>query len=365
MLQQAGFLVEAVAFERDYHAGRLPDCPVERLCQIAHGHYIQRILKIASALPTIRRAIRRNQIVYASGEDMAAAAFIAGLGLGTHIILEVGDIVDLQLSKGIMGRVFRIIDRYLVNKYRLLVVISPGFLDDYYRHWLKVKTPALVIENKLEASFVNGAIAPESLSQLPGKPLTDRPLRIGYFGLLRDEWSWQVLEKLAMTRPHDFEIIFAGLPINPSNLPERTREHANMEYRGEYRSPQDLSSLYNSVDMVWACYPHIGPNEWNLRWGRPNRFFESCFFRKPTFARAGCHFATDVEHYKIGMIIKDQEIGRAVNTICQIQSDDLMFWQDNLSKLPKSIYMYTTEGDDLAQAIREVAGVSLEPTHKI
>jgi len=42
MLQQAGFIVEAVAFERDYHVGRMPDCPIERLGKIAHGHYFQR-----------------------------------------------------------------------------------------------------------------------------------------------------------------------------------------------------------------------------------------------------------------------------------------------------------------------------------
>ena len=58
MLQQAGFTVEAVAFERDYHTGRMPDCKVESLGRIAHGRYLQRILKMVTALPAMRRASR-------------------------------------------------------------------------------------------------------------------------------------------------------------------------------------------------------------------------------------------------------------------------------------------------------------------
>ncbi len=40
MLQQAGFNVEAVAFERDYHTGRMPDCPVESLGKIPNTQRI-------------------------------------------------------------------------------------------------------------------------------------------------------------------------------------------------------------------------------------------------------------------------------------------------------------------------------------
>ena len=354
MLQQAGFVVEVVAFERDYHTGRLPTCPIERLGKITNKHYFRRILKIIIAIPTIRRAIQRNQIIYASGQDMAATALIAGLGLHKHVVLEVGDITDLQLSKGIKGFIMRSIEKRLVNLYRLLVVTSPDFLNVYYRKWLKVKTPALIIENKLEPSSIDNTIAQNFSSQLSGKPLIDRPLRIGYFGLLRDKWSWEVLEKLASLGPHKFEIILAGLPINPIDIPQRIKKYINMKYLGNYRSPQGLPSLYNSVDMIWACYPYIKPNDWNLRWAIPNRFFESCAFRKPTFARAGCHFALDVEHYKIGMIIKNHEVKKVVDTICKIQIDDLMLWQKNLSKIPRNIYMYTTEGHNLSRAIKKI-----------
>ena len=39
--------------------------------------------------------------------------------------------------------------------------------------------------------------------------------------------------------------------------------------------------VYGRIDLVWACYQPIGPDDWNLRWARPNRFYESCLFQKP------------------------------------------------------------------------------------
>ena len=112
MLQQAGFAVEAVAFERDYHTGRMPDCKVQLLGKIAHGHYLRRILKMVIALPKMRRAIRLNNIIYASGADMAFMALLAGFGLDKPVVAEIGDIREIQVSPGLKGRLIRIIDKY-------------------------------------------------------------------------------------------------------------------------------------------------------------------------------------------------------------------------------------------------------------
>ncbi len=78
MLQEAGFEVEAIAFERDFHKGRQPSCPVRTVGRIEHGRYIQRAAKMLAALPTIRRAIRSHDMIYASGADMALTDVAAG-----------------------------------------------------------------------------------------------------------------------------------------------------------------------------------------------------------------------------------------------------------------------------------------------
>lgn len=360
MLKQAGFRVEAVAFNRPYHTGRLPDCRVEPLGEIDSGRYMRRLLKMARALPTVRRAIRRNSMVYASGPDMALLALVAGFGLRKPVALEVGDIREIQLASGIAGRLIRQLDKRLVDSCALLVVTAPKFLEIYYREWLKSSVPAVVIENKLESDFADEIASPAlRTSDHDRSNFARRPLRIGYFGGLRCEWSWSVLRELAVSRPNDVEIVLAGYPMNPQDLPDQVLEYENIEYLGEYRSPQDLPSLYERIDLVWACYQHIGPNDWNLRWARPNRFYESCLFGKPLVSRAGCSDAVEVERFNIGLIIDEEGIDSVVERIAGITADDLDTWTRNVSTLPRSVYVYTTEADELAREIAEIPGVAV------
>jgi len=132
MLQTAGFEVEVAAFERDYHSGRMPTCPIQSLGYIKHGHYVSRAIKMIHALPKMRSLIRQNHVVYASGPDMALFAIIAGLGLHRSLILEVGDIRHAQVAHGWKGFLARCIDRFIVNCSKLLVVTTMEFADGYY-----------------------------------------------------------------------------------------------------------------------------------------------------------------------------------------------------------------------------------------
>lgn len=348
MLQESGFQVQIVAFERDYHKGRVPSEEIIKLGRIENKNYVKRIWKIIKAIPILRREIKKNDIVYASGQDMAFMALIAGVGYHKPIILEVGDIVDLQLSKNLIGKVIRRLEKGVVNQYRLIVGISSGFFDGYYYGRLNVKTPSLVIENKLE----QGSIPVYTPSIYT--PLKEGPLRIGYFGLLRDEWSFNVLKKLAHDYPNEYVIYYAGMLVNPPDLDKQVEDALNMHYIGQYKSPSDLPHIYDKVDMVWACYTKILENDWNLKWGRPNRFFESCFFKKPVFAREGAHFATDVARFEIGKVIKGYDLSEVVNEIREITEADLKIWKQNLNDLPQDFYTYSSESQELGSRIRKI-----------
>lgn len=353
MLQDGGFTVEAAAFEREYHDGRLPSCEIHRLEKIDHGRYLKRIFKLLKVLPNIRRLIRRYDVIYASGPDMAFIAVIAGLGLRKPLVLEVGDVRELEVAKGLIGSLVRLLVTFTANSSKLLVSTTAGFIDEYYREWLKVSTPALVIENKLESdSFSSTALEENNSDVMKERPFYQRPLRIGYFGLLRDIWSLDVLEKLAHACPEQIEIIIAGLPMVSIDITGLANKYKNIKFLGTYRSPQDLPSLYGQVDMVWACYPPIEKNDWNLRWARPNRFYESCFFNKPLFTRAGCQDAIDVDTYQLGYIIDEIDPVNVVADIIKINFDDLATWKENMSLLNKGIYMYTDEIEKLSSTIR-------------
>lgn len=349
--------VEVLAFERDYHTGRMPDVPISILGKVSHGNYLIRIIKLIKALPKVRSMLKRFDVIYTSGPDMALLALIAGLGLKPRIVLEIGDIRDVQLRSDWIGRLVRFVDRYLVNSCKILVVISPGFKDVYYRKWLKVTIPVLLIENKLERQkmLAQGKNVIGKLVSLPSKDRKENLLRIGYFGLLRDQWSLDILENLAAIYRDSLEIVFAGYVIDPiADLPERIRKFPNMTYLGEYSSPGDLQNLYDSVDLVWACYPPMNENDWNYKWGRPNRFFESCFFKKPMFVRGGCHCAREVEQYGIGKLIYGRTIGEVNEEFLSIGKEDIAQWVRNMNELPESVYLYIDEAQMLQDEIERL-----------
>ena len=342
--------VEVLAFERDYHNGRMPDVPTSILGKVSHGNYLTRIIKLIMALPKVRSMMKRFDVIYTSGPDMALLALLAGWGLKPRIVLEIGDIRAVQLRSDWIGRFVRFMDRHLVNSCKILVVISPGFKDVYYKKWLKIKIPVLLIENKLERhrTLAHGKNVIGKIVSLPSKDRKENLLRIGYFGLLRDEWSLNILENLAAIYCDSLEIVFAGYVIDPiADLTERIKKFPNMTYLGEYSSPGDLESLYSSVDLVWACYPPMNENDWNFKWGRPNRFFESCFFKKPLFVRGGCHCAREVDQYGIGKLIYGITIEEVNEEFASIRKEDIAKWVRHMNELPESVYLYIDEAQIL------------------
>ena len=351
MLVSLGFDVSVAAFNRAYHSGRVPSRPTQIIGTISHGKYLQRIGRLITALPKLRRAMRGRDIVYASSPDMALLAMIAGVFMGKKFILEVGDVREIQTAEGLKGRLVRIVDRVLTNRCSLLVVTAVGFLDNYYRNWLRSDVPAIVVENKIEASLTSAR--PEAVrGSLPqGRPFIDRPLRIGYFGLLRCQWTWDVLKAFALKHPKDVEIVMAGYPMEPADIAEQAKSIPNVIYSGEYKSPNDLPRLYGAVDLVWACYKFIGPRDWNLKWARPNRFYESCYFGRPLISRLGSSDSKEVDRLKIGFNIRTHEISEVVAELDSITAEMVEQWRSNSISLPNSLFMYTDEAEKLKSHI--------------
>lgn len=346
MLQRSGFQVEAVAFERDYHKGRLPNCPVELLGKISQGRYLTRIFRLITILPKLRNYIQQNDLVYTFGLDMALAAIVAGIGTHKPVILEVGDIRKVQSSNGVIGSLVRSIDQFVVNRCKLLVVTAQGFIDGYYHKMLDIQTATMVLENKLESKSSNGVI-----NELPeGMPFVDRPLRIGYFGLLRCEWSWRVLEAWAISRPDEIEIDVAGLPVIPENIPERAKSIVNINFQGEYRSPDDLPMLYCNVDLIWGCQPYTDSEDLNFPFALSNRLYEACYYQRPIINRTGSGNAMLAEYLGIGTGVGGT-VEDAISILNNISIDDMSRWRKNIQGLPRNVYEYTTEQKELKEKI--------------
>ncbi|MCE2874128.1 MAG: hypothetical protein LW625_00600 [Planctomycetaceae bacterium] len=368
MLQAAGFELRVAAFERDYHNGRMPSCPVDSLGRIQHGQYLARAVKMLRALPALRRMLRATDVVWASGPDMALFGILAGFGLGKPVILEVGDIRRVQVCGGWKGWIGRALDRFIVRRSSLLVVTARGFAQEYYERRLGSRIPVLLMENKLDEAPLRAALKGSVPSPVAPLDQSRRPLRIGYFGVLRCPWSWQVLKHVAQAMPDTVHVSLAGYCMDPPDLAEQARGVANVEYLGTYRSPEDLPRLYGSVDIVWACYP--GPEvtdpawRWALSVCRSNRFYESCFFQRPLVSMAESGDGAEVRRMDVGLLLTDQSEEGVLRAIQGIRPEDLARWAANLQQLPLGVGVYTDEVQQLQSAIRRICGMPGNPDRR-
>ena len=354
MLREAGCAVEAAAFARDDRAGsgQAPECPVTPLGRIRRGRYAARIPRLLGAARAVRAMIRRHDAVYAFGPDLAVLALLAGAGMKRPVILEVADVMQVQVAEGWAGRAVRGAERLAAERCALLVLTTAGYLP-YYRDWLGVTTPDLIIENKVDAAFAEWArrAVPDADARAEG------PLRIGWFGTLRDEWTMRVLESLTDGAPAGVRAVLAGTPAWLGEGPEAGRAlsrriagNPRIEFRGAYRYPDDLPALYGSVDAVMACNPPEIP----AGWARTNRFYEACLFRRPLIVRSGSDDAAPVRRHGIGLALPETDADEAAARILGAPADAWARWRANMAALPARAYASIDEPEALRRALAEL-----------
>jgi succinoglycan biosynthesis protein ExoL len=352
MIKKAGYYVDAITFDRKEHKGRVPDCEINTLAEIEDGKYVKRFFIMLMVIKKIREKIRKTDLIYAAGGDIALIIHIANFGLKRKVIMEVSDIREIQTDDTYKGDVYRIIDKIIAKKSSAIIATAPGFINEYYKKWLNVKKKSLIIENKLDYE-IKGIKFCEDYKR--GEDLLLRKkIKIGYFGILRCKKTLEILHTIAETNKDNIEIVIAGTPTAIVGYMQNIKISNNLKYLGPFKSPDDLPCLYNQIDLVWACYPFPEKKSWNWRWARTNRYYECCYFKKPMIVLEESGDADDVRMYDIGKIIYNDDVRHIVKQINEITINDIIKWESNMKKLRKDIYLYTDEGDRLKKIIKEL-----------
>ena len=384
MLKSEGFTVKALAFERDYHKGRLPDCEIHMLGSVAKGQYLKRLIVLAKAIPTLRRHTRHTSAVYAFGLDLTILALAANLFRKSPVFLEVGDIRPIQVAAGLKGKFMKFLSQKTFNLSSLLIVTSEDFVSGYYADGNVSETPWLVLENKMDApaqsTLSNGSItdSPQSKVNSPPTKVPDSPIvkpsaptarhaesdvmKIGYFGVLRSPWSFNTLAAYASDNSESVKIIVAGALQEGHKEFERLIALDNVEYLGAYRSPVDLPRLYKQVDLVWGCYPEPATAQerenkawlWAQAVCRSNRFYESCFYKIPIISMADSSDGKVVKQWNLGPILQTHDYSEIKRQLDAITPETITLWHDNMKNIPASTYQYSTETAELAKTVRRL-----------
>jgi succinoglycan biosynthesis protein ExoL len=312
---------------------------------LKHGHYLQRAVPLARALGRVYRETRASDVLYCFGADVAVLAWIVGLFRPRlKVVLEVGDIRPIMIERGFRGRLLRALERILLRRLSVLVVTSPRFRDDYFvAQQRALNANVLVVENKVEASFLV-----RDVSVRPRIRAAGRPIVIGYYGVIRCRRSWTLLERLSTAAPERFQIIVWGhLALDEAVSTHRLP--AAMTYRGEYRNPDDVPVIYDECDIVWDAYAHAVTHS---QWARTNRFYEACYFARPLIGQVGTPDGDEIEQRGIGFCVDLGAPDSALEQIMAMSDDDLARWTKASRALDSRVYAYTDEHDELMRRLR-------------
>lgn len=357
----AGLVVRGFTFRRDkLNRDYRPEWDDLNLGTTVDRHYGRRLMKLISALPVLLRARRRLRLAglfYARNIDMAGLALAARWlsGSDAPFVYEVLDVQRVFSGDGITSKLFRALERSILARTDLLVVSSPGFIDAYFAPRQNFRGRWFLLENKVFG------LAPEIIRQRPseaapgGPPLPpDGPWVIKWLGNLRCPRSPALLREVAEALGPRVRIELHGYPTEtgPERFMAMIGGMANVVYRGEYRSPEDLPAIYGEAHFAWAFdYLDAGTNS---DWLLPNRFYEAGFFGVPALAAAGTETGRKVAALRAGFVV-GEPVGAAMSTLLRdLTPERYGRCRRDLLRLPVSTFL--DEGDTAAMVRRALDG---------
>ncbi|MFN7180705.1 glycosyl transferase [Hyphomonas sp.] len=307
------------------------------------GAFVQRIRQVftgARIAAANKHKLAACDLIYARNLDMLACAFLAKryAKLDTPVIYESLDVHRLLTRSDVIGAGMRWIEHALLKRTVGLVVSSPGFIRNHFEKHYPGDYRAFLVENRLtpDTDYGSRVCVRKSVAASPG-----RPLRLGWVGILRCQRSLNLLCALADQFPDQLEIRLHGLPARSeiAEFEPVIEARPNMTYFGRYRAPEDLSAIYDELDVVWAGdFMEAG---YNSVWLLPNRIYEGGYYCTPSIAPAGTETAAWVARHACGFIIDeplDETLPELIRTLIA-DRESIAGYAGALSKLPEDTFI--------------------------
>lgn len=236
----------------------------------------------------VRRIVKENK-----GKDVLYYAF--GMlpartlcRLHKPYVYEISDIMYAYPKFKRIEWLFKLLDRHYIRKSVATVMTSDGF-----RRYLGVANEdVILLPNK-----VNRALAGSPRQSLS---VQDR-FRFGFVGAIRYDSVLRFAEVIGKYFPqHEFHF-YGGTGKRVEMLCRSlTEQYPNVVFHGSFVNPDDLPSIYSSLDIIVACYDISSVNE---RIAEPNKLYEAMFFCRPIVVSSGIFLSDQVAHYHCGFDI--------------------------------------------------------------
>ncbi|MDJ0992313.1 MAG: hypothetical protein QNI90_01950 [Dinoroseobacter sp.] len=243
-------------------------------------------------------ALADADLILARNLDMLVTALLARRRacLATPVVYECLDIHRLVARQDSTGALFRSIERQALRHCVGHWVSSPAFLTEHFQRYYPEAQGAQLLENRLQAQI---GPRPSGL-----KPIGEK-LRIGWFGNLRCARSLHLLRGLSKEFSDQVEVILRGYPAE-AEIPDFhhvINASPNLTYGGRYHWPDELASIYDQVDVVWAGdFMDAGLNS---QWLLPNRLYEGGWHGCPPIAPASSQTGRWIVEHESGFVLDE------------------------------------------------------------
>ncbi|NVO57336.1 glycosyltransferase [Rhodobacteraceae bacterium B1Z28] len=302
-LRMGGADVSVAGFRR--RSSALPETAME-LGQTHNGRMMQRALTVLRQRLKLRATFKDlpapDTILCRNLEMLALAAPLKRMMWSNHpvrLVYEVLDIHRLMVGQSFKAKTMRAVERRLCRHVDTVIVSSPAFQREHFDAYQQCDAPVHLVENKV----VTVDLEPSGSRERRHAIAENNPLQIGWFGILRCQFSLHCLDAQTRARPGRFRVVLRGIPAL-DEMPEFHRvveSNPDLVFDGPYSYPSDLKAIYGDVDLAWLVdrYDKGQNSDWLL----PNRLYESGLNRVPPIALAGTETARRLSDLGTGLIL--------------------------------------------------------------
>lgn len=332
--RKRGYELEVYCYCRD------PEQPFSRadgvkyhvLGEVGRGSssYLKRLF---AEYKDVRKIIRQYKgqdvLFYLINNDTALLYYLLG---GKHsYIYEEADLRHTYFSSGILRRTFEYIDKKIIKKSLLTVLVSRGFASFHYGSG-KIPDNITYIFNKLNPSVMD---LPYKKDRIPDM----ERLRVGFVGSIRLYDSLYNFAKVFCESFPNHEFHFYGNVVDRKFF--ELKSLANCFFHGSFSNPADLPGIYSEIDMVLSTYDVQYDN---VRYAEPNKIYESIFFEVPIIVSSGTYLAERVSELGIGYAVNALNDSEVINLISMLTKEDLLQKSANARLIYKKECLVDNDG---------------------
>ena len=302
---------------------------------IGYGNKIGKALNLVKFLRNSKLCIKKFKPTHVHAIDIEML-IVSGLILKNEKLIY--EVYDIKFYKPKIVKFIREkIETFFIKKYVNSIIFASPFFDNYYTQIGIENILKVTLNNKPSCEMLE---CKDSHYMNPFKKFLDGKLVIGFIGTVR--YSDILINLIDSSRTlDDIIILIAG--NGPSyNYIKDYITHNDLKYKvimtGRYES-NDLKSIYNVCDYIWAAYPN---NDFNVKYAISNKFFESMVFNKKVIVSRDTMLGDYIEKENVGFTIDPYNTKQIIDLLRSLNKsninnnivfDDGLYWEDEEEKL--------------------------------